>query len=323
VKIPYASTQDHALLVYFFAALATASYEQLGWDSSVERVLIRDASIDQFQIQYRFRVGDKRYQTVKCLADFRANDIVGRATRVWEVTEIRQHADREWKPVGPPCVLKDIWMDAKERQEAITIKLIRHLLKQWMLKYPHAPDAADLETESDEDYPFLDEWLQDADGHPDFDNDAPPDAPPANGKDAPYYDYFPTVLSHGFVKLENGEDDSLVRLVAPEFLQTLRSGQFETWAVPDFVEKACRAPMTSLNSASTLSITSGLPSVNVAVSVKKVRARVRDTIHYREVLKHVGKTLFDAESVNRLCEGLLDAAIGKRPPYPPQADDAH
>jgi hypothetical protein len=299
--------------VYFFAALATASYEQLGWDNSVERVLVQNNGISH-TIQYRFRVGSKHYQSTKCLADFRANDIVGRATRVWEVVEIRQGSDGNWESFGLPCALKDVWMDAKERQEAITIKLIRHLLKQWTLQYPFAPDAADLETESNEEYPFLTKWLDEIDDDPSFASDAPPDVPPANTKDAPYYDYFPTVLCHGFVKLENGENDSLAELVTPEFLQTLQSGEVHTWAIPDLVEKVCQPPKTSLNSASILPTTSGLPEVKVEAGTaagRKAMARVRDTIHYREVLKYVGTTLFEVASVNRLCYGLLDAAIGK------------
>jgi hypothetical protein len=161
--------QDHQILVCFFAASATASYEQLGWDISTQRALTSDQ-----KIRYRSRVAAKRYENRACLSGFQAHNLAGCATGVGAVIEIQEGPEGQWIPVDSPCILKEIRIDAKKRQEAITIKLIWRLLKRRMLEYPNAPDATNLTTEATGDYPLQDKWLNDADNDPALNIDAAP-----------------------------------------------------------------------------------------------------------------------------------------------------
>lgn len=69
--------------------------------------------------QYRIRVGDKTYITVKMLSDHAADSPIGRGTRVWLVID----------EAGPPdCyyVLKDVWVDnGRETEDEIRSNLLK------------------------------------------------------------------------------------------------------------------------------------------------------------------------------------------------------
>ncbi len=77
-----------------------ASLEDLGYDPTVQRI-----HVSEEDIQYRFTVGDKVYQTIRIIHELNL-DIVTRATRVWEVIEL----DSEDMPIGESQVLKDVWL---------------------------------------------------------------------------------------------------------------------------------------------------------------------------------------------------------------------
>jgi hypothetical protein len=161
------------------------------------------------------------------LADFRANDIVGRATRVWEVvklaafrsTEISQ-SELTVEDPGTTYALKDFWMDClgDEEQEAITIKRVRHTLRMWMKAYPDAPLAEDFEDFGNLDVPRVDRpinpaWLE-APVKDTYAADAEPHFEDEKWGDHPYDRYFPHVLVHGFVKLSSGDVDRASKLMA-------------------------------------------------------------------------------------------------------------
>ncbi|KAF8909078.1 hypothetical protein CPB85DRAFT_759526 [Mucidula mucida] len=95
--------------IRFIIFMTFSSLEGLGYDPTVVRV--RD---DNKDVQYQFTVGDKKYQTVRCIDESSALDIVTRATRVWAVREL----DANDQPFGETKVLKDVWLyiDAKSEQ---------------------------------------------------------------------------------------------------------------------------------------------------------------------------------------------------------------
>ena len=92
------------------------------------------------KIQYLIYVGDKCYQTVRPLSDFKANVIQGRATRVWEVVEVvNGMAGKD------SHVLKDFWLDLDAtpekdlweslRKEAEKDEADKALFEQHFLKF--------------------------------------------------------------------------------------------------------------------------------------------------------------------------------------------
>ncbi|KAJ7094046.1 hypothetical protein B0H15DRAFT_971258 [Mycena belliarum] len=85
-------------------AISTFSFarpEQLGFDSTVSQFEDPDN-----RIQYKIHLNGTTYHTIRPLADYRADSIRGRATRVWLV-----------HPEGQPdvhYVLKDVWMPSSD-----------------------------------------------------------------------------------------------------------------------------------------------------------------------------------------------------------------
>ncbi|KAF8891896.1 hypothetical protein CPB85DRAFT_248297 [Mucidula mucida] len=88
------------LFIRFVIYMTFASLEDLGYDPTVQRI-----HVSEEDIQYRFTVGDKVYQTIRIIHELNL-DIVTRATRVWEVIEL----DSEDMPIGESQVLKDVWL---------------------------------------------------------------------------------------------------------------------------------------------------------------------------------------------------------------------
>ena len=100
--------QQTEVLLDVFVRLLFSSRTELGWDDSIQRIAP--------QI-YKIRVGDKWYTTTKILCDISAEEIEGRATRVWE-------AESEDKT---GAVVKDVWMDESRRPEH---ELIQEILEK-------------------------------------------------------------------------------------------------------------------------------------------------------------------------------------------------
>ena len=100
------------------------------------------------KIQYLIYVGDKCYQTVRPLSDFKADMIQGRATRVWEVLEVKNG-----KTGKDSHVLKDFWLDLDAtsetdlweglREEAEKDEADKAIFEQHFVKFLHGACVRD------------------------------------------------------------------------------------------------------------------------------------------------------------------------------------
>ena len=104
----YPCQQRAEELIEVFVRFLFSSRVELGWDESMNRIGPQ---------VYEIRVKDKLYTTTKKLCDISAEEIEGRATRVWE-------AESEDKT---RVVLKDVWLDESRRPEH---ELIKEVLKK-------------------------------------------------------------------------------------------------------------------------------------------------------------------------------------------------
>ena len=100
--------QQTEVLLDVFVRFLFSNRTELGWDDSIQRIAP--------QI-YKIRVRDKLYTTTKKLCDISAEEIEGRATRVWE-------AESEDKT---RVVVKDVWLDESQRPEH---ELIQEILEK-------------------------------------------------------------------------------------------------------------------------------------------------------------------------------------------------
>jgi hypothetical protein len=307
--------------------MARATTEQLGWDDTVRRVLVPGNDEKSEEIQYQMKVGqDNWYQTVRQLADFRANDIVGRATRVWEVVKLVQverrptrgrPVDRVVEDPQKTYVLKDFWMDClgDEEQEAITIKRVRHTLRMWMDAYPDAPSVEDFEEEdatgaTRPEFSIDPSWLEPpVEGA--YAADAEPHFKDEEWGSRPYDRYFPHVLAHGFVKLSSGRVDRASKILPRDVFDRLL-GNKGTHPPPHVPTPLPKTSVTT-NEASIRKRSRGgvsKPAESTARKHMLQSARFRDAVHYREIVEHVGTPLEDVGTLNELVRGLKDASIG-------------
>jgi hypothetical protein len=299
--------------------MAKATPEQLGWDHTIQRVLVPGVDRGSAEkIQYQIKVGqDTWYQTVCQLADFRANDLVGRATGVWGVVKLKKlRSNKSGNPfsIDDPKTthaLKEFWMDClgDEEQEAITIKRTRHTLRKWMEAYPDAPLADDfnlLEEEPAERTIDL-AWLE-----PPEEGAYAPDAEPhfkdEEWGDQPYDRYFPHILSHGYVRLSDNRVDRGSKIMHTKVFKTLL---LEKGDNPKASDTAATKVLTkTTNKGTTRERSAGQPS-----GVRKPKhilesARIRDAVHYRQVTEHVGTPLDQVITLNAVVSGVRDAAVG-------------
>jgi hypothetical protein len=275
--------------------LAGATPEQLGWDKSIHRV-----DVDG-ETQHEIEVGKDRYQTVRLLADFRANDIVSRATRVWEAKKMEWDGERYFvRPNTPSVVVKDLWMNGKESQEAITLKRIRFLLSEWCKRHDKAPDASDftrMDPDPDPDFSLRDKLINSTYHDPMFADDAAPSLSESLSQ-APYDRYFPTVLAHGHVKLLDGSLDCSEQLMRPgKFMQLFSRHESN--------------PVSSTTTAGSTAVVSQGSSQAPAKS-QRVIPQYRNAVHYRIVIQHIGQRLDEVGDLREVFAGLVDAAIGRR-----------
>lgn len=90
-----------------------ATEEELGYDPNV--------ILDENQLQYTYEIpkpnGDdsRFYRTIKPVSEYRSNNITGRMTRVWLTCEVASATSTT--PIGPECILKDVWLDASAKTE--------------------------------------------------------------------------------------------------------------------------------------------------------------------------------------------------------------
>ncbi len=144
-----------------------APLEDLGYDPTVKRVRVGEDS----NIQYRFTIGDKVYQTTGVIYEMNL-DIVTRATRVWEVVEL----DSKFQSIGTHKVLKDVWLYFDATPESHIYNVIFAALRQL-----------------------------DADGTV-ADSERPPPLQPGSSLEEDAKHYFMTIVSDSVVTI-NGQPD--------------------------------------------------------------------------------------------------------------------
>ncbi|KAJ4477466.1 hypothetical protein J3R30DRAFT_3683174 [Lentinula aciculospora] len=104
---PFDFIKEPEKLVHIFLSFAFASRTDAGWDPSMTCIL---PTCSTEKRQYKIPVGDKTYVTVRVLSDYAADSPIGRATRVWLVTDEADPSNRQY-------VLKDVWVDSERATE--------------------------------------------------------------------------------------------------------------------------------------------------------------------------------------------------------------
>ncbi|KAF8557267.1 hypothetical protein OG21DRAFT_1520545 [Imleria badia] len=112
-------------LTYLFCSLAFANDVELGWDPTIRRVVV-DNEI-QYDITFDGKDGPPSvYRTVKILADFGADALKGRGTRVFKAYDIQRSPPTE----GDYVVIKDSWRDHDRlREDQIIEKVFEDIAK--------------------------------------------------------------------------------------------------------------------------------------------------------------------------------------------------
>ncbi len=100
---------------------------ELGYDSKV--TLYQDGATEQYTYEIPEKDapnGRRFYRTIKPIAEYRTNNITGRMSRVWLVTEVNDPSDPN--PIGnvKKCILKDVWLESKAETE---LQLRAHIFK--------------------------------------------------------------------------------------------------------------------------------------------------------------------------------------------------
>jgi len=108
--------QATSQLIHFFCSVAFADDHQLGWDPSIGRILVND------RVQYEITLNSPdglstTYVTTNIIADFGAEPMEGRGTRVFE-------GYRKGDPDKTPVVIKDTWRAFDRKREDVILKEI-------------------------------------------------------------------------------------------------------------------------------------------------------------------------------------------------------
>lgn len=90
-----------------------ATEAELGYDPKV--------ALDENDLQYTYEIpnsdgeGSRFYRTIKPISEYHSNNITGRMTCVWLTREVASATHST--PIGPECILKDVWLDASVKTE--------------------------------------------------------------------------------------------------------------------------------------------------------------------------------------------------------------
>ncbi|KAJ3837512.1 hypothetical protein F5878DRAFT_622228 [Lentinula raphanica] len=121
---------DRRELVHLILSLAFSSLRDLGWDTTMTFSHVDSCS----RRQYTIDVDGHQFTTTKVLSDASADSPLGRATRVWQVTD----------SAGHPRVLKDVWLETDRKEEHVILENILDAAKS--IKSEHEYDyRAELE----------------------------------------------------------------------------------------------------------------------------------------------------------------------------------
>ncbi|KAJ7135388.1 hypothetical protein C8R43DRAFT_1132605 [Mycena crocata] len=111
------SISEVSTLIQLFLALAFATPEQLGYDTTMSH-FIDEAGNPQLKLA----VGETVYFTKRLLSDHRSDTTCGRTTRVWE-------AYREDDPNRTSVAIKDLWTSVDTLQEGVQLSELHERLR--------------------------------------------------------------------------------------------------------------------------------------------------------------------------------------------------
>ncbi|KAF9233645.1 hypothetical protein BU15DRAFT_66398 [Melanogaster broomeanus] len=111
--------KDVETLIHLFCSLAFANEVELGWDPTIERVLVGDQI--HYDISFRSTEGPPTiYRTVEIISDFGADALRGRGTRIFKAYEKKESPPTEKDYV----VIKDAWRDSDRMREDLILEKI-------------------------------------------------------------------------------------------------------------------------------------------------------------------------------------------------------
>ena len=97
------------VVTYLFCSLAFANDVELGWDPTIQRVLVGK----EIQYDITFKSPPSVYRTVKILVDFGADALTGRGTRIFKAYDTKKSSPTEDDYVA----IKDAWRDHDRLRE--------------------------------------------------------------------------------------------------------------------------------------------------------------------------------------------------------------
>ncbi|KAI0650052.1 hypothetical protein C8Q79DRAFT_1101288 [Trametes meyenii] len=101
---------DVRAVVWALSSLIFSTAEDLGYDADIRRITEKDERTNTDHVRYIYRLGGTRFfKTLKCIDEYDNRIIPGRATRVWEVVEVRSFDDT--RDADSRRVLRDVWLD--------------------------------------------------------------------------------------------------------------------------------------------------------------------------------------------------------------------
>jgi hypothetical protein len=243
-------------------------------------------------VQYRFRVGDKVYQTRRVLADYRANTIIGRGTRVWEVVDADDRS-----PNPRRYALKDVWIGESDVPEGIIMKVIRRNIRRWMMENPDGPAA-------DEVFPEDSTW-EERIVQPELNESESQDLwDPKEPREEAYNKYFLTPVEHCFVPPSPGSiEHDRTHAMACDLCD-----KFFPPSISRTSPSRRSSGSKSLSQSNRSKVVGAIPRsgshrANKVTHIRRLR-------HYRIVFEEVGTTFHDLSSTGSIFAALRDAAIG-------------
>ncbi|KAF9239066.1 hypothetical protein BU15DRAFT_47133 [Melanogaster broomeanus] len=112
VSEPFDFVRNVEDTIHLFCCLAFAKDHDLGWDTTMKRVLYKETT-DPYKetIQYEITINGTIYQTVETISDFGAEAMRGRGTRVFKAFALLDRAK------GKYVAIKDAWRDSDRKRE--------------------------------------------------------------------------------------------------------------------------------------------------------------------------------------------------------------
>ncbi|KAL0579595.1 hypothetical protein V5O48_002433 [Marasmius crinis-equi] len=118
--------KDPEPLIKFVLAISFASDEEMGYDPTVQRVVMKKEVVYDYQVTGSY--GEVFwYRTKKCLCNYQSLRISSRAIRVWEVDVLDSDKEPVYDDKNEPltAVLKDYWIPLDATQESVTQEKIK------------------------------------------------------------------------------------------------------------------------------------------------------------------------------------------------------